>query len=289
MPEIELEALDSEAANTRAVYTLWGLLTWPRDDGADVQSRQEWNAYFFSLMLDLNRDAELLATTIGSARAQRPMGNAGESLAEIVERETQRIAKEERRPTRRLERAFEAEGGEGALRRGLMKRLDREVLDRVKKWRTGGLVLRHVWSMQAHHATQLRGGSSVRKAVRIIEACRPDLCSHAGVANKYWQDWRPVAHLAAAVIDVEPEPGGWPLGIGLDQVAVHVRDWLRRAHDYQRFCAEFIPTRAKAPLVSSENQWRVTGVDGADGDAGVPPPPLSDAEMDAAREYRAET
>ena len=151
-----------------------------------------------------------------------------------------------------------------------------------------GTALHLVWSMEAHHRTQLAGGASLSKAISIIREY--PVLSRMSERNLWmaWSRYNSAAHLCAVFTLVFHEAFQGPVG--------EVDERLKTAYDqnlhitlslaaaYERFASSFKPHGNESPLLDPEEIWRLHGIQP---DETFVPPPLPPEMLALAEAHQA--
>jgi hypothetical protein len=154
---------------------------------------------------------------------------------------------------------------------------------------SAGSALHLVWSMNAHHGNQLRGGASLGKAIAVMlsyPAWLPNL-SERGLWSA-WSRHKSASALCAAFTSAIHEAFRAPPGEIDERLKIaYVQDLhltLALAAAYERFGSSFRPHGSERPLLAPASIWQLRGIEA---DMAFLPPPLPSEMLTVAQNYRA--
>lgn len=184
--------------------------------------------------------------------------------------------------------AFTREGGFGGVAKAKgWDALIAEIRKRIPEGLACGAVLLAIIMMDSHGAS-IRGGASVKKAVRLFEEWRiyEFMPQHERNILALWRKYISSAHLWAALLYLSER------NKSLDIDAILSRDneaFLSVASAFEGFARNFIPHgRQGAPLIRREEMWCLPEYRGRTAAANLPPiPPLPEAALEILSRYRA--
>ncbi len=155
-----------------------------------------------------------------------------------------------------------------------------------------GEMLLDIISMAKHHAHQIRGGASVKKAIYLVQniANMDDFPTNEASLKKLWSEKKCVAHLCAAfhaitAENVEPATKTDRTGTSW---GIHVKDFRSIAFAAQDFVTSFTPSGREQPIAGPEDIFVLPeSLRPRDGDADVLFPELEPHELEVLAGYRA--
>jgi hypothetical protein len=278
MPLLELGDISTPDGFYHSLVAVRSVMVWPRD--ADARRR-----YFAKVAAQHLGALEKLKMDLPDpAQAE----NWFETIADCEELENWHLAYVT------VSRLFREAGGFIAVAESSpITEYQQQMMERVGPWFAAGMILALIRRMATHHS-DIPGGPSVNKAMFVLEHAHfPMVPRNSRYLRMAWTNYKPVAHLCAALFDffIEClEEGGSPIEIGAKmerKLNVEFPAFLATADAYQEFGLNYAPHRAKGqPLLDSAEAWLLP-----DEKQWAPTPyvpaPLDERLLELARRYRA--
>jgi hypothetical protein len=154
---------------------------------------------------------------------------------------------------------------------------------------SAGSALHLIWAMDAHHSSQLRGGSSLSKAIAVMQRY-PAWLSNLSERGLWgaWSYYKSAAALCAAFTSAIHEAFRGPPGDIDERLTIaYVQNLdltLALAAAYERFGSAFRPHGNEHPLLAPAEIWQLREIAA---DEAFLPPPLSSEVLSVAQNYRA--
>lgn len=280
MPVLDYGDLLAPNGQRRAQSAVRAVMAWP--DPADEASRREYDATVTSLYLaDLKNKSGSLANPLAAE------GREGTASVDQWHEELKAVQDQ-------IEGWFDEAGGYASVSMAPgFRAFQDDFKKRLPGFFAAGAVLGMVRRMATHHAN-LPGGASVKKAIFILERTKFSLVpQNERDLRKAWAKYRPVAHFCAVLLDwfiAAARQSKTPKEISTvvqELMDEHFLLFLSEAEAYLEFGLAHRQQRTRAQTLLDPAETWVLPEYRPWAKSSSTPAPLSDFQLEAAREYRA--